>query len=255
MDATAAALRTDTEGSTPSVLWKAFDVLRVFSQSRRVMTVSEIARKSGLPKSTAYRVLAMLVEVGAIDRLPNGYKVGIGMFSLGTMSVDTRYFDASFPVLQKLHAITGHTVHLATLCGDQVVYLNKLVGVRSPTTPAQIGGQLPAQITALGKALLAVRDPQSMLLTAADYAQRTTTFDQPEPLGQYLESIRGNGIAVEREEAAKGLSCIAAPIMVRGTAMAAVSLAFDASDDGMRSLVTTLRQAATAIGRSMQAVV
>lgn len=251
---TALDQQTEAQSSTPSVLWKAFDLLRVFSQSRRVMTVSEIARKSGLPKSTAYRVLSMLVEVGAIDRMPNGYKIGFGMFALGTMSFDTRYFDATFPVLQRLHAFTGRTVHLAGLVGDQVMFLNKLVGVRSPTTPALVGGSIPAQKTALGKVLLAFRDPQNSLLPASAYDEPTTTFGAPEPLGDYLKTVRANGVAIEREESAKGLSCIAAPLMISGNAVAAISLALDASDDALRTMITPVRQAAAAASRALQSV-
>jgi DNA-binding IclR family transcriptional regulator len=64
----------DEPAAAPSVLWKAFGVLAAFSHQDRVLTLAEIARRSGLPKSTAHRVLAILAETGAVEQGEGGYR-------------------------------------------------------------------------------------------------------------------------------------------------------------------------------------
>ena len=78
--------------AAPSVLWKAFDVLGAFSQRRRVLTLAEIARYSGLAKSTAHRVLAMLVcAQGAATILCRSSADALAR-AAGRESIDTRRF-------------------------------------------------------------------------------------------------------------------------------------------------------------------
>lgn len=241
-------------GAPSSVLSKAFGLLRAFSHDQRTMTLTEIARQSGLAKSTAYRVLTTLLDLGVVDRAPGGYKVGSGMFPLGTLSFDARFYDVSFPILQRLQLSSGRTVHKAGLVDDQVVYYSKFIGARSPSTPALIGRQLPAQYTALGKALLAFRDPLGTRLPKTAYAKQTTTFGESAPLGEYLRSVAAHGVAIEREEAAPELACIAAPVLMNGRVAAAVSIAIDSNEPLSRALVNDLRVTAVAVGRAMETV-
>lgn len=63
-----------------SVMQKAFDLLEVFRYGR-VLTLSEVARRAGLPKSTAYRVLGMLVRVGAVEHGGTGYRIAFRMMA------------------------------------------------------------------------------------------------------------------------------------------------------------------------------
>ncbi len=144
--------------TNPSVLWKAFDVMNAFSHQNRVLTLSEIARLSGLPKSTTYRILMMLLEAKALERVDNGYTIGIRMFSVGSLSVDARRRELAMPHLERLRRVTRQTVHLAILRDTDVVYLEKLPSLASPGTPAFVGGRLPAHRTGVGKALLAFSD-------------------------------------------------------------------------------------------------
>ena len=61
----------------PSILSKAFDLLRAFNSGERVMTLSELSRASGLSKSTVHRLLARLIDLGAIEHHRAGYRVGL----------------------------------------------------------------------------------------------------------------------------------------------------------------------------------
>src|SRR5512144_434397 len=97
----------------PSVLWKAFDVLSAFNHSHRLLTLAQIVRHSGLPKSTVHRVLAMLVDVGAVEQQDGGYRIGLRMFALGALPPEAALRQAALVHLEELHRLTGQTLHLA----------------------------------------------------------------------------------------------------------------------------------------------
>jgi DNA-binding IclR family transcriptional regulator len=240
----------DTPAATdvaPSVLWKAFDVLETFNQSRRVMTLSEIARKSGLPKSTTHRILTMLLEVDAVQRVGQGYRIGLRIFTMGTCSAEVQY--VALPHLERLRRVTKQTVHLAVIEEADVVYLEKLPSAASPSTPAVVGGRLPARSTGVGKALLAFTGPAPESVTPP--RNHTSTFRRPGLLRSYLQDVRMMGIAADREEAARGLACVAAPIFVGQQAVAAVSVGFTASAGSGELFVNPLRETSAAIGRAL----
>jgi len=242
----------DTPAATdvaPSVLWKAFDVLESFNQSRRVMTLSEIARKSGLPKSTTHRILTMLLEVDAVQRVGQGYRIGLRIFTMGTCSAEVQLRNVALPHLERLRRVTKQTVHLAVIEEADVVYLEKLPSAASPSTPAVVGGRLPARSTGVGKALLAFTGPAPESVTSP--RNHTSTFRRPGLLRSYLQDVRMMGIAADREEAARGLACVAAPIFVGQQAVAAVSVAFTASAGSGELFVNPLRETSAAIGRAL----
>src|SRR6202034_1560705 len=215
MDSAVTAETLDRE-SAPSVLWKAFDVLGSFSQSRRALTLSEISRGSGLPKSTVHRILTMLLEVKAVERVGPRYRMGLSIFAMGTCSAEVALRDVALPYLERLRRTTGQTVHLAVLDSCDVVYLEKLVSPSSPPTPAVVGGRLPAHATGIGKALLAfspdgARRPDK--LDGMLPARTTATMTCPAALRQCLQEVRELGVATDRGEAAGGLACVAAPAL------------------------------------------
>lgn len=240
--------------AAPSMVRKAFEILNAFSTSDRILSIREISRRCDLPKSTAHRLVSELVEIGAIQRTEDGYRVGIGMFKLGLLSMDARYFDAAFPHLRRLHAVARRTVHLAVLQGDQSVYIDKLVGGNSPQTPALLGRGLPAWKTAVGKAMLAFRDPLGLSLGEERMSALTSTFGEPMPLGDYLRQVRGAGFAIERNETAPGVGCIAAPLFVKGTAVAAVSVVIHSREGAVPELVAPVRQTAAAISQALSVI-
>lgn len=236
----------------PSVLLKAFEVLGAFSPGRRVLTLAEIARRSGLPKSTVHRVLAMLVSLGAVEQAAGGYRVGLRMFSLGTLPPEAALREAAMPHLEDLHRVTGQTLHLAVLRDADVVYLEKLPGRRGIATPALIGDRLPANCTAVGKAMLAFAGDEVLAsLTSAPLRRRTGgSLASAQQLRSQLDAIRRDGFATDREESAMGLACVAVPVLAGDRAVAAISVAFPAGAGTGLVLINPLREAARAIART-----
>ncbi|HSZ39891.1 MAG TPA: IclR family transcriptional regulator [Trebonia sp.] len=243
-------------GTAPSILWKAFDVLGAFSHQHRVLTLAEVAHHSGLPKSTAHRVLAMLVEVGAVEPVAGGYQVGLRMFSLGVLPPEAALREAALPHLEELHRVTGQTLHLAILRGADVVYLEKLLprGNRF-RMPSAIGDRMPATCTGVGKAMLAFGSDEEVAGALAGPLRRRTghSLGSLVQVGRELSAIRDRGYAVDREEAAEGLACVAVPVIASpsGAAVASISVSFPVSSGSGRALVAPLRATAARISREL----
>jgi DNA-binding IclR family transcriptional regulator len=228
---------------------KAFDVLGAFSHGRRVLTLAEITRRSGLPKSTVHRVLAMLVDIGAIEQAAEGYRIGLRMFSLGALPPEAALREAALPHLEELHRVTGQTLHLAILREDDVVYLEKMPGRRGIATPALIGDRLPATCTGVGKAMLAFADETvTSGIVDAPLRRRTAgSAGSARQLRDELDVIRRTGFATDREEAALGIACVAVPVLAGTRPVAAISVAFPAGEGDGHVLINPLRQTAKAI--------
>jgi DNA-binding IclR family transcriptional regulator len=209
----------------------------------------------------------MLVEVGAVEQVPDGYQVGLRMFSLGVLPPEAALREAALPHLEELHRVTGQTLHLAILRDADVVYLEKLLprGNRL-VTPSVIGDRMPATCTGVGKALLAFSS-DDIAETALTAPLPRRTARSAASLGQIrreLDTVRGQGYAFDREEAADGLACVAVPVLAAtgipgvpggrgvpaGRAVAAISVSFPVNAGTGQSLVAPLRATAAAISRS-----
>ena len=235
---------------TPSILTKAFDLLRAFNPHERVMTLSELSRASGLPKSTVHRLLARLVELGAVEHHRSGYKIGLGLLQLGSGTPAGYMRDLGLPHLGQLHRWSSATVHFAVLRQFDVVYLEKLATRESPASITSVGGRLPANCTAIGKALLAHEnfDGLADFLPTPLPGMTTRSITSADALINELRKVRDEGIAREDGEAQPGLACIAAPVLMNGFAIGAVSLGFAAGTElpaqAERALTTTARRIA-----------
>lgn len=233
----------------PSILTKAFDLLRAFNAQERVMTLSELSRASGMPKSTVHRLLARLVDLGAVEPHRSGYKIGMGLLQLGAATPAGYMRDLALPHLTRLHQWTGCTVLMGALRGFDVVYLEKIAQPDSPVAIATIGARLPANCTALGLSLLAHEDFDDL----RDFlpsplprltAKSTTGVDD---LIVRLRQIRAEGVARETEEAQPGLACVAAPIVLNGFAVGAISVGFPAAEPPRVNVSGALRTTARQI--------
>lgn len=203
-----------------SAIDKAMDVLNAFGdQAYTGIGVTEIARRTGLPKSTAFRVLASLQSNGAVERVGDHYRLGKMIQDLA--NTDESDFqqtlrDVLTPFLADLYSRTKQTVHLAVLDGKDVVYLNKLYGHMHVRSPSRIGGRVPAYCTAVGKVLLA-HDSQAIeeVLTQPLRAWTPNTIVDPESFRAELAQVRAENLAYDRAEILRTLNCVAAPILDR----------------------------------------
>jgi len=247
---------TPTEPSTvepPSILTKAFDLLHAFNHKDRVLTLSELARAAQLPKSTVHRLLARLIELDAVEHHGAGYKLSLGLMQLGATTPAASMRDLALPHLAGLHRWTGETVHFGVLRQFDVVYLEKLARSNSPVVLSRVGGRLPANCTAIGKALLAWEDLDDLAAFLPSPMPKLTpaSVSNVDNLIAELHEVKGHGLARERNEAQPGLSCVAAPVVVRGIAVAAVSVGYRSDTTLNPRVDTALRDTARQIAREV----
>lgn len=239
------------EPTTPSaVIDRISLVLDAFDGPGR-LTLAQIVRRTGLPRSSAHRMLERLVQLRWLRRSGRDYELGMRLVELGSLAVhQDRLVRAAKPLLGELHRATGLVVHLAVLDGSDVVYLEKIGDRVSSAIPTRVGGRQPAHCTAVGKAMLAYCDDEPDM----DLRTRKTryTISTSSQLAAELAKVRAHGVAFEREESLLGFGCVAAPIGSPGEAVAAVSvcgpmahLTFD------RRLAAPVRMTAMGIWRNV----
>ena len=238
---------------------KALSLLEAFGQEAHVgLGVSALARRAGLSKSTAFRLLALLERRRAVERAGTAYRLGPLLQNLGATTespIHEAVRDLLTPFLAELYEQTHQTVHLGVLSGIDVVYLNKLYGHRRLQSPSRIGGRVPAYCTGLGKALLARNDAAAQATLGSPLAAWTEhTITDPQALEREFFDIRAQGIAYDRGESMADLVCVAAPVLgPQGLPIAAFSISGERSRFDPSAHAHTLRRVCYAASRSFAA--
>lgn len=250
------AARSDHQG-TASVL-KALQLLDVFRDGGPVLGVSEIARRAGVPTSTAFRLLAYLVEGGFITKESTRYRLGDKLFELGNQVSLCRpkgLRDLAAAHLGEVYAATGLTVRLAVPEGAEVVIVDSIVGLRTVPALTAIGGRVPATCTALGKAMLAFRPAEDVAKVLTGPLPRRTRYSasQPRLLHKQLIDVRASRLGYDLEESVLGQVCVAAPILKGGVAVAAISLSARTHQANLTRSTAALQQAGRRISALLDA--
>jgi len=125
------------------------------------MTAAAVAGELGLPRSTAYHLLAELTAAGFVTHLPEDRRYGLGVaaFEVGSAYLRHDPLEAlGRPLLRTLVGRVGRTAHLGVLHGPQTLYLVREQPERSPAPPnvtiTDVGVRLPAHLPASGRAML-----------------------------------------------------------------------------------------------------
>lgn len=179
------------------------------------LTLSEVTQRTGIPRSTAHRLLEQLVTKRWITRNEHRYELGSKSYQLGQWALNqNRLRHGAVPVLNRLARSTGLTVHLAALHDGDALYLDRIPGRTPLTLPSRVGSQLPAHLTAVGKAILANLDSEKMHNITRAPLRKSTQYSitSPDHLYEELERVRNHGAAVDREEAVIGIACVATSI-------------------------------------------
>lgn len=203
-----------------SVSSRLLAVLGCFDLARPTLSLTEVARTSGLPLSTARRLLLELTEWGAVERLPDQrYRIGIRLWQIGSLALQQRDLrDAAVPFMQDLYGATKENVQLVVLDGTQALCIEKISSAKAVPTATHVGGRLPLHATGVGKVLLAY-SPAGVLRTAIErgLARMTpNTITEPGRLAAALREARSRGLGYSYEEMTLGAVSVAAPILVAG---------------------------------------
>jgi DNA-binding IclR family transcriptional regulator len=247
---------TSTDAAGRTVLSRAFAILDTFADAGPEQTHSSITRATGLSPATAHRVLAQLVEWGAVERTGRGrYRIGLHLWRLGSLAPQGRELrDVALPYLQYLLEVTHEVVHLVVLDENQALYVEKLESRPGVSVVSQVGGRLPLHATGPGKVLLAHAAPAVLdqVLAAGLARHARGTITDPAELRRTLADIRASGHSISREEMTDGAASVAAPVTdADGQVVAAISVVVPSSTPTLMPLVPPVRLAALGISREL----
>jgi IclR family transcriptional regulator, KDG regulon repressor len=247
---------TQTLGSVAT----AARVLREFGKGDTQLGVSELARRIGVGKSTAHRVVWTLVQEQLLEKVEDTglFRLTATMRNLG-VSAETALslHQAATGPLDQLRHITDHTLHVAILDGTDVLYVERRESPTAMAVFSRVGGRNAAYLTSTGKVLLAYLDPdeQERLIDGMRLTRRTPhTITSKTALRAELAQVRRQGYGVNLYESEAGMVSLAAPIRGRtGRVVAAVSVAGNAADDPepIRRLARPVVEAASRISHNL----
>jgi IclR family transcriptional regulator, acetate operon repressor len=224
-------------------------------------SVADLARNTGMPLATAHRQVTTLVAEGYLTATGGGRHVA-GARLLGLLHrLDEKQIIANVaaPLLHDLAARVRSVVQLGTFENDMVTYRIK-TGRGASALFTRIGMQLEAYCSGIGKVLLAnlpEAEREAYLAGGPFVALTERTIVEPARLRAELDAVRAQGFAIDDEEVAPGLRCMAVPLRNGdGRVLAAISVSQALSsrhrldDEPLRALLTETagaieRQAAT----------
>ncbi len=240
-----------------SVAARLFAILDAFtSPPATALSLTAIAQRSGIPLSTAHRLVAEWVTWGGLARQEDGrYSLGMRLWEVGVQTPTARNLRTiALPYLEDLYETTREHVHLAILDGRDALYLEKLSGHQAVRVISRVGGRLPLHATGVGLVLLAYAPATVIQDYLAEPLQRflPQTMTAPEELRRRLAGIRSQGIVRMSEEMTVGSSSLAAPIRDRtGQVVAAVSIVTHTSPGQGPEHEQAVRVAAQGVSRAL----
>ena len=207
---------------------RAFDVLGTLADGP--LGVTDVAERSGLPKSTAARLLATLAGEGAVEQVPGdtSYRLGPRLVTLASGLTPTRSIAAvARPTLEELAALSGEAAGLSVPDGDLAHYIDQVAAPNPVSVRDWTGARAPLHAVSSGQVMLAFRMPVAVNHYLARPLEAFTprTLIDPEDVRARLHAIRRVGYAWAIEEFDEGISSVAAPIAdATGEVVAALHL-------------------------------
>lgn len=209
---------------------RTFDILEILSNEQHGLSLAQISDRLELPKSTAHRLLGVLLQRAFVRKTvdTNRYRLGPGFIGLCSHYLNNLELKTeSSPFMAELSRTTGNTVFLAIRQYDKMVYVDSEEQVNSLRKYSIIGQQKPLYCTSLGKALLmGLNDEEIRTVLANETFEKRGPYSHTnmESLLQDIRECRRRGWALDNQEAEPAINCVAAPILdYRGQVIASIS--------------------------------
>jgi DNA-binding IclR family transcriptional regulator len=261
--APAPAVPREPARANASAATHALGVLKLLARHAAPLPASAIARELGLPRSSAYHLLAVLRDEGFVVHLPEERRYGLGVAAYELGSAYSRQEPLRWiaqTVLTRLVTATSHNAHLAVLTGGDVLYVIEERAPGRPGLVTDVGVRLPAHLTASGLAMLAALPPQqvralfpsrSVLVRRTDAGPTSLT-----QLRALLAAARRDGHAHEDGSVTPGFASVAAAVLDHGAhPVAAVALTYPADEvdeTGRAALAAHVRRSAERVSRRIR---
>jgi IclR family transcriptional regulator, pca regulon regulatory protein len=215
-------------------LSRGLEVITVFGPDRQNMTLSDVARLTGLTRATARRFLLTLVELGYMRTDGKLFSLTPHVLNLGFSYLSgLSITEVAQPHVQDLASIVHESSSVAVLDGDDIVYVVRVPTKRIMAVAISVGTRFPAYATSMGRVLLASLSPDQLnaYLQRVELAPLTRfTVTDPARLRQLLDQVRRDGFVITDQELEEGLRSTAVPIRdAKGNVIAAINLSAQAT--------------------------
>ncbi|MET4808278.1 IclR family transcriptional regulator C-terminal domain-containing protein [Limibacillus sp. MBR-115] len=211
---------------------KALLVLRAFYDQTQALSLSEIAKSTGIGRSAAQRFLYTLKVLGYLrqDTATRRYTLSPKVLDFGFAYLrNDALIEKAFPYILEASKTTRETVNLTELDDTEVIYVSRLPSRNIISVDVVLGQRLPAYCTAPGRAMLAALPDEiaAEIVNRSHRIKRTKyTIIEPEKILTQLNVIRAKGYAISNQEAFMGDISIAAAVRNhKGGVIAAVNIA------------------------------
>jgi IclR family transcriptional regulator, pca regulon regulatory protein len=220
-------------------------VIRAFGPDRERLSLSEVARATGLTRAATRRFLLTLVKLGYVRNDGREFSLRPRVLELGYAYLSGLAMpEIASPHLEELVAKVRESSSISVLDGYQIVYVARVPTKRIMTVAISVGTRFPAYATSMGRVLLAAitDDELDRHLAGADLVALTgRTVTDPGRLKEIIREVGRLGYSIVDQELEEGLRAIAAPIHGSGGAViAAVNLSAHASRVSMAAMRSEL---------------
>ncbi|MDO5574528.1 MAG: IclR family transcriptional regulator [bacterium] len=246
--------------SNVRVIDRLFDILELLAHAQQPMTLTDLVRASEMSKTTVFRLLQSMCDRGYVQKRKDGrYSLGPKFIELASYHINHLELQTEAkPFLAALYSELNLTVHLGTLDGDEIIYIEKMDLYPTQKSRSKVGYKTPAYCSSIGKCLMACLpgDELDEILYSCKFQKFTdTTIVNLYDFKNHLREVRKQGWAMDNGEHIPDHRCIGAPIYdYCGTAIASIGVSGSTdqiTDEKIPMLVREVKEAARQISICM----
>lgn len=198
-------------------LFKAIAVLDCFSRRDKQLSIADIAKRIGVPRGTAHRIVMTLWELGLLERQKDReqFRLGMKLFEYGTTVLNNLELQGiASPFVATLTKATGLIVHLSVFDGERATIIKRVEPNREHSNSMVTIEAAPCHVTSTGKAILAFQpeDVIERIIRAGLPAFTHRSITDPQRFRDELAGVRRLGYSVDDEEQTIAIRCVGAPI-------------------------------------------
>ena len=238
------------------MLSRAVRIVEAFGPGDTSLTVTEIARRSGLHIATASRLVEELSTFGWLERDEDRkVRIGVRMWEAVSRASPTLGLrEAAMPVMEDLHAIIGQHIQLGVMEGDDVLFVERLTAPGAVVNYTRVAGRLPLHASSSGLLLLAHAPPAQQERIIAQTLKVFTkwTISTPSQLRAALAEVRQQGYAFLAGHIHPDATGIAVPVRNPAGKVEAALAAVVPNEVAARSRIAVLQAASSAVSRAME---
>jgi DNA-binding IclR family transcriptional regulator len=218
-------------------LARGLNILKIMAESEFGISITELAEKLNVDKSTASRLVQTLVKDGFVQKSEDGrtYTLGPALVNLSrSIIIRMPLREVAKPFLRELVELSGECAHLAIYAQGKALYIDQMESPSTLRVNVEVGHMAPLHCTALGKVLLAFGNygfPDILEVYT------TKTIKDRDTLEKELKHVKEYGYAIDDEEFDPDIRCIASPVFdYRGKLAGAIGISGPSSRLGLHRI-------------------